>query len=62
MIMTDNRQTFTFRTPNLLVKPFWKRGQLCFDSLIKIMAHSKEEAQNKLLEYVKIGKRLGFYK
>ncbi len=60
--MSDNRQTFVFRTPDLLVKPFWKRGQLCFDSLIKILVHSREEANNKLKEYVTIGKRLGWYK
>lgn len=62
MTTIDNRQTFTFRTPNLLVKPFWKRGQQCYDSLIKVMAHSKEAAQGKYNEYVEIGKRLGFYK
>ncbi len=58
----DRRQTFTFRTPDLLVQGFWKRGSLCYDSLIKIMAHSREEAQSKLKEYVAIGKRLGWYK
>lgn len=56
------RKTFIFRTPDLLAKPFWKRGEPCFDSLMKILAIDKIEAQNKYLEYVRIGRNLGFYR
>ena len=60
--MSDGRQVYTFRTPNILVRSFMRDGKPCSDSFMRIMARSTVEAQNKYLEYVRYGKKIGVYK
>ena len=57
-----NDQTYTFKTPNILVRGFMRNGKMCFDSFMRVVAKSTVEAQNKYLEYIRYGKRIGWYK
>ena len=57
-----SEQVYTFKTPNLLAKSFMRNGKPCADSFMRILAKSTAEAQNKYLDYVRYGKKIGFYR
>lgn len=58
----DTRRCYVIRTPNLLQRGVRIKGELTFDSIIKIWADNANIAQTKYEEYVAYGKKIGWYK